>query len=94
MDIKRSTHVGIHGSMSSADLMQEDADKGWLTITMDDFAENGPVAVANIVKERVGDAKVIISFDVDVLEPGECPGIGFPEPGPLKIDCMTFYYLL
>ena len=82
MDLERSTHVGIHGSMSSADLMQEDQDKGWLTITMDEFVEKGPVEAANIVKERIGeDTPTIISFDVDVLEPGECPGIGFPEPG-------------
>ena len=82
VDLERSTHVGIHGSMSSADLMQEDQDKGWLTITMDEFVEKGPVEAANIVKERIGeDTPTIISFDVDVLEPGECPGIGFPEPG-------------
>ena len=86
VDLERSTHVGIHGSMSSADLMQEDKDKGWLTITMDEFVEKGPVEAANIVKERIGeDTPTIISFDVDVLEPGECPGIGFPEPG----DCLT-----
>merc|ERR1712106_47801 len=64
VDSKRSTHVGIHGSMGSADLMKEDAEKGWLTITMDDFVEKGPVEVANIVKERIGDAKAIISNDV------------------------------
>jgi len=91
VDSKRSTHVGIHGSMGSADLMKEDAEKGWLTITMDDFVEKGPVEVANIVKERIGDAKAIISFDVDVLEPGECPGIGFPEPGGMRCrELFTF----
>ena len=81
VDIKRSTHIGIHGSMSSADLMKEDDEKGWLTITMDQFVEKGPIEAANIVKERIGDAPTVISLDVDVLEPGECPGIGFPEPG-------------
>ena len=84
VDIKRSTHIGIHGSMGSDDLLKEDQEKGWLTITMDEFVEKGPLGVAEIVKERIGDAPTVISFDVYVLEPGECPGIGFPEPG--------FYY--
>eukprot|EP00092_Neocalanus_flemingeri_P064070 GFUD01077644.1.p1 GENE.GFUD01077644.1~~GFUD01077644.1.p1 ORF type:complete len:493 (+),score=124.32 GFUD01077644.1:42-1520(+) len=91
VDIERSTHIGIHGSMGSADLMKEDTEKGWLTITMDDFVEKGPQEVADIVKERIGDAPTIISFDVDVLEPGECPGIGFPEPGGMKCrELFTF----
>ena len=81
VDIERSTHIGIHGSMGSPDLMKEDTENGWLTITLDEFVEKGPEEVANIVKERIGDAPAIISFDVDVLEPGDCPGIGFPEPG-------------
>ena len=81
VDIASSTHVGIHGSMASVDLMNEDNEAGWLTITMDEFVEYGPAEAARIVKERAGDLPTIISFDVDVLEPGECPGIGFPEPG-------------
>ena len=81
VDVEKSTHIGIHGSMGGADLMKEDEEKGWLTITLDDFVQKGPEEVAEIVKERIGDAPTIISFDVDVLEPGECPGIGFPEPG-------------
>jgi len=84
VDIEKSTHIGIHGSMSSDALMKEDEANGWITITLDDFVEKGPQQVAEIVKERIGDAPTIISFDVDVLEPGECPGIGFPEPGGMR----------
>jgi len=91
VDIEKSTHIGIHGSMASDELMKEDEGKGWLTITLEDFVEKGPAAVAEIVKERIGDAPTIISFDVDVLEPGECPGIGFPEPGGMRCrELFTF----
>ena len=83
VDVEKSTHVGIHGSMGSPGLMKEDHDKGWLTITMDEFVEKGPLEVAGIIKKRIGDCPTVISFDVDVLEPGECPGIGFPEPGTM-----------
>jgi len=92
VDIGRSTHIGIHGSMGSVDLMEEDKEKGWLTITLEDFVEKGPLEVAQIVKERIGDAPTIISFDVDVLEPGECPGIGFPEPGGMR--CRELFSFL
>ena len=91
VDVEKSTHIGIHGSMGGADLMKEDEEKGWLTITLDDFVQKGPEEVAEIVKERIGDAPAIISFDVDVLEPGECPGIGFPEPGFYYQKCIKNY---
>ena len=82
VDVKKSTHIGIHGSMADDKLLKEDMEQGWLTITMDEFVRKGPEEVAKIVKERIGyDTPTIISFAVDVLEPGECPGMGFPEPG-------------
>lgn len=92
VDIEKSAHIGIHGSMSSDELLKEDTEKGWLTITMDEFVQKGPEAVAEIMKERIGDdTPTIISFDVDVLEPGECPGIGFPEPGGMRCrELFTF----
>merc|ERR1719348_1883042 len=84
IDVKHSYHVGIHGSTASKDLIMEDEKKGWKTITLDEFVEMGPVEAAKLVKERVGDRRCIVSFDIDVLEPGECPGIGFPEPGGMR----------
>jgi len=92
VDVERSTHIGIHGSSSGPDLVNEDTEKGWLTITLEDFVQKGPEEVAEIVKERIGDAPTIISFDVDVLEPGECPGIGFPEPGGMR--CRELFRFL
>lgn len=89
--IDNSIHVGIHGSMSSKELMEEDAEKGWATMTLEEFAEQGPVAAAEVVKARVGDMPCVISFDIDVMEPGECPGIGFPEPGGMTSrELFTF----
>ena len=52
---------------------------------LDEFVKLGPEAAAEIVKERVGDVPAVVSFDIDVIEPGECPGIGFPEPGDMKL---------
>merc|ERR1719347_1654270 len=58
--------------------------QGWQMINLDDFTAMGPLVAAQKVKDRVGDRPCVISLDVDVLEPGECPGIGFPEPGGMR----------
>jgi len=91
IDIEHSIHIGIHGSMGNKDLWEEDQGKGWETLTLEDFVREGPDNAAEIVKKRVGDIPCIVSFDIDVIEPGECPGIGFPEPGGMKTrELFTF----
>ena len=48
---------------------------------MDLFTDIGPVEAARRVREQIGDVATIVSVDMDVLEPGECPGVGFLETG-------------
>jgi len=91
IDIEHSIHIGIHGSHASKDLIEEDAAKGWQTMFLEEFVQVGPEQAAEIVKERVGDVPCVVSFDIDVIEPGECPGIGFPEPGGMRSrELFTF----
>ena len=45
--------------------------------------ESGPSAVAAKVREIVGDRPVYLSFDIDAIDPGFCPGTGTPEIGGL-----------
>jgi agmatinase len=40
---------------------------------------HGPVETAAYVRERVGDARAYLSFDVDCLDPAYAPGTGTPE---------------
>jgi len=84
IDLEHSIHIGIHGSSGDKKLFEESKAQGWQMITLDDFTAMGPLVAAQKVKERVGDRPCVISLDVDVLEPGECPGIGFPEPGGMR----------
>lgn len=46
-------------------------------------AEMGPREVARRVCERVGDAPVYVSFDIDALDPAFAPGTGTPVCGGL-----------
>jgi len=39
--------------------------------------------VAARIRERVGDAPLYISIDIDVLDPAHAPGTGTPEAGGL-----------
>jgi len=84
IDVEHSIHIGIHGSATNKDLIEEDAANGWQTMTLQEFVREGPESAAKIVKARVGNRPAVVSFDIDVIEPGECPGIGFPEPGGMR----------
>jgi agmatinase len=52
-------------------------------ITAQDVHERGPAAVAEHIRQVVGDCPVYLSFDIDVLDPAFAPGTGTPEIGGL-----------
>ena len=43
----------------------------------------GVDGAVDAVRERVGDAPVYVSIDIDVLDPAHAPGTGTPEAGGL-----------
>jgi agmatinase len=45
---------------------------------------DGPAAIAQSVREIVGDNKVYLTFDIDCLDPGYAPGTGTPVCGGLS----------
>jgi agmatinase len=79
----RSVHVGLRGPLFTADDLPQDSDLGFRQIDTTAVAEQGAAAVANQVRDRVGDAPVYVSVDVDVLDPAHAPGTGTPEAGGL-----------
>jgi agmatinase len=56
---------------------------GFAQFTTDHVATDGVAEVVRRVLERVGDAPVYISVDIDVLDPAHAPGTGTPEAGGL-----------
>jgi agmatinase len=79
----RSVHVGIRGPLFTRDDLPQDSDLGFRQIDTAAVAELGAREVAARVRERVGDAPVYVSVDVDVLDPAHAPGTGTPEAGGL-----------
>ena len=45
--------------------------------------EQGPAAIAEQIRDIVGDGPVYLSFDIDALDPAFAPGTGTPEIGGL-----------
>ena len=48
------------------------------------YHPSGPVEAARRVRDQIGDVATIVSVDMDVTDPGECPGVGFLETGVNK----------
>lgn len=47
---------------------------------------NGPDATLQRIRDRVGDKKVYVSFDIDGLDPSFAPGTGTPVAAGMSID--------
>jgi agmatinase len=80
---QRSIHVGIRGPLFSPKDLQDDAGFGFRIVTAMAFEELGIAGVVERVRERIGDAALYVSIDIDVLDPGTAPGTGTPEAGGL-----------
>ena len=79
----RSAHVGIRGPLYARTDLSNDADIGFTIVSSADYATTSFDAVAARLRNRVGDAPVYISIDVDVMDPAHAPGTGTPEAGGL-----------
>ncbi len=75
VDVDRSIQVGLR--------THNDSDHGFEILTSPWIHRNGVEATLAAIKERVGDAPVYISFDVDGLDPAYAPGTGTPVVGGL-----------
>ncbi len=80
---ERSAHVGIRGSLYSADDLLDDEALGFTIVHAREFQTTPLLEILERVRARVGDAPLYISIDIDVLDPAHAPGTGTPEAGGL-----------
>lgn len=80
---ERSAHVGIRGSLYSADDLRDDEELGFTIVHAREFQTTQFLEILERVRARVGDAPLYISIDIDVLDPAHAPGTGTPESGGL-----------
>jgi agmatinase len=75
IDVPHSVQVGLR--------THNDDDHGFEILTCPWVHRNGVEATIAAIKRRIGDAKVYLSFDIDVLDPAFAPGTGTPVAGGL-----------
>ena len=76
-----SVQAGMRGSLYGAEDIAVARELGFTVLTADELREAGPAAYGELVRAKVGDRPVFMSFDVDFLDPAFAPGTGTPEVG-------------
>ena len=79
--VDNSIQVGMRGSVYEATSLDDARKLGFDLITTVEVQEQGIEALIKRIHDRVGDAKVFISFDIDFVDPAYAPGTGTPEVG-------------
>lgn len=85
LDPLRCIQVGIRGPVLGAEDWSWGRKVGIRTITMDEYEALGRDGVAAAIVETVQGGPFHLALDIDVLDPAEAPGTGFPEAGGLRM---------
>lgn len=83
LDVEHLAHVGIRGPLYGKSDLADDLRMGFGIVSSMDIQDRGLPEVISGLRERVGDAPLYISVDIDVLDPAHAPGTGTPEAGGL-----------
>jgi agmatinase len=78
---EHSIQVGMRGSLYEAGDLEASKELGFELVTTDEVIVSSISDVVSRIRERIGDEKVYISFDVDFCDPAYAPGTGTPEVG-------------
>ncbi|MDP8949884.1 MAG: agmatinase [Actinomycetota bacterium] len=78
---ERSIQVGMRGSIYDEGDWEDARELGFDLVPTDAVRKLGIEETIARIRERVGDAKVYVSFDVDFVDPAFAPGTGTPEIG-------------
>ena len=81
LDPSRSIQVGMRGSIYDQGDWNDAIEMGFDLVPTDAVRKLGMEETIARIRERVGGAKVYVSFDVDFVDPAFAPGTGTPEIG-------------
>ena len=86
VDASKSIQVGIRGNTRTLDWLDSSYELGYEIITKDNFDEFGVDKCIEMIQERVGDAPIYITFDLDCLDVTVAPGVSNLEPAIEGLD--------
>jgi guanidinopropionase len=81
VDAARSVQIGMRGHGDSDNDAAQSEELGYRVVTRAELKEAGADAVIAETRERVGDAPVYVSFDLDVLDTTVAPAVSNPAFG-------------
>jgi len=76
-----SIQVGMRGSLYDFGDWKDSRELGFELLSTDEVREQGISETISRIRERIGDSKAYVSFDVDFVDPAFAPGTGTPEVG-------------
>jgi agmatinase len=79
LDAGSSVQAGIRGSTYGAEDIGDAEGLGFTVIPSEELRRLGGDGYAGVVKDKVGERPVFLSFDIDFLDPAFAPGTGTPE---------------
>jgi agmatinase len=79
-----SIQAGLRGSVYGSEDLDVSRELGFSVVPVEELRELGPARFGELVRERVAERPVFLSFDVDFLDPAFAPGTGTPEVGGLS----------
>lgn len=81
VDAQRSVQIGIRGNARTLDWLEPSYELGYEVITKDNYDDYGTEKCIDIIRERVGDEPLYITFDLDCLDPTVAPAVANIEAG-------------
>lgn len=76
---ERSLFAGLRGPLYSPSDLDDARELGFELIQGDELRSIGPGDYSSRVRTRVGEGPVVLSFDIDVIDPAFAPATGTPE---------------
>ncbi len=88
---EHSLLAGMRGPLYGPEDLEAPIELGFELIAGDELRAMPPEEYRERVRDRVGDAPVVLGFDIDVIDPAFAPGTGTPEvAGLLPHEALAF----
>ncbi|XP_042225596.1 guanidinobutyrase-like [Homarus americanus] len=83
IDPRATYQIGLRGSCHTEDGNAWQLSKGFNVVTAEECWHKSLTPLMEEIRAKMGDRPVYLSFDIDAIDPGFCPGTGTPEIGGL-----------